>query len=212
MHTVPRYLLKSLFHPALALAVAAPLFAAGAAQTQQTQGAPKMEPKAVKQVAVMKTSAGTITFELLPNLAPKHVANFVELAKTGFYEGTKFHRVIPGFMVQGGDPNTKTTNVASWGTGNGPNRLPAEFSPAEKASHVRGMVSMARGGDPNSASCQFFIVQADSKYLDNQYSIFGQVLDGMSVVDTIANAPVADRQTNRPLNPVTIEKITIENR
>ena len=212
MPSVVRTFLKRISTPALALAACAPLLAAPAAQTQQTQGAPKMEPKAAKQVVVMKTSAGTITFELLPNLAPKHVANFIELAKSGFYEGTKFHRVIPGFMIQGGDPNTKTTNVASWGMGNGPNRVPAEFSPAEKASHVRGMVSMARAGDPNSASCQFFIVQADSKYLDNQYSIFGKVLEGMEVVDTIANAPVADRQSNRPVNPVTIEKVTIENR
>ncbi len=169
-----------------------------------------MEAKPGRQVAVLKTSKGTITFELLPELAPGHVKNFVDLAKSGFYDGTKFHRVIPGFMIQGGDPNTKTDNVASWGVGNGPRRLKAEFSPASKASHVRGMVSMARAPDPDSASCQFFIVHQDSKSLDEQYTIFGKVLSGMDVVDAIASAPVADKNSNRPVYPVAIEKVTIE--
>jgi len=169
-----------------------------------------METKPGKQVATIQTDKGTITFEPLAELAPEHVKNFVELALSGFYDGTKFHRVIPGFMIQGGDPNTRTTHTASWGTGNGPRRLKAEFSPASKASHVRGMVSMARSADPNSASCQFFVVHKDSTFLDNQYSIFGKVLTGMEVVDAIANTP--RDASDRPLQPVVIEKITISSR
>jgi len=202
--------LKSFLPLALVLASAPSLRAAGpAAQTQTTPGALKMEAKTPTQVAVLKTSAGTITFALLPDLAPEHVKNFVDLAKSGFYDGTKFHRVIPSFMIQGGDPNTKTAEVNSWGTGNGPRRLKAEFSPPEKARHVRGMVSMARSSDPNSASCQFFIMHGDSPSLDGQYSIFGRVLSGMEVVDKIATAPVV-QGTDRPVSPVTIEKATIE--
>jgi peptidyl-prolyl cis-trans isomerase B (cyclophilin B) len=161
------------------------------------------EAKPGNPVATLQTSKGTITFELLPELAPEHVKNFVELAQTRFYDGTKFHRVIPGFMIQGGDPNTRSGSSATWGTGNGPRRLKAEFSPAAKASHVRGMVSMARSTDPNSASCQFFIVQKDSPFLDNQYSIFGKVLTGMEVVDAIANSP--RDPGDRPLEHVVIE-------
>ena len=193
------------------LSFALPLGAAGEApQTQKSQGAPKVEAKAGKQVAVLKTNKGAITFELLPELAPEHVKNFVELAQSGFYDGTKFHRVIPGFMIQGGDPNSKSPNKESWGSGNGPRRLKAEFSPASKASHVRGMVSMARTQDPDSASCQFFIVHKDSKFLDAQYSIFGRVLTGMEVVDAITNGPRGP--SDRPLQDVVIEKVTIENR
>ena len=166
-----------------------------------------MEAKPGKQVATIQTDRGTITFEPLPELAPVHVKNFIELASGGFYDGTKFHRVIPGFMIQGGDPNTRTPNVASWGTGSGPRRLKAEFSPASKASHLRGMVSMARSPDPDSASCQFFVVQKDSTFLDSKYSIFGRVLTGMEVVDAIANTP--RDASDRPLRPVVIEKITI---
>ena len=165
-----------------------------------------MESKTPRPVAALVTSKGTITFELVPELAPQHVQNFVELAGSGFYNGTKFHRVIPNFMIQGGDPNTRSASTAGWGMGNGPRQLKAEFSPAEKASHVRGAVSMARSSNPNSASCQFFIVHGDSKFLDGQYSIFGTVLTGMEVVDAIANT--ARDASDRPLEHVTIEKAT----
>jgi peptidyl-prolyl cis-trans isomerase B (cyclophilin B) len=169
-----------------------------------------METTSGKSIATIQTSMGTVTFEPLPELAPEHVKNFMELARSGFYDGTKFHRVIPGFMIQGGDPNTRTDNVSAWGTGSGPRRVKAEFSPSDKASHVRGMVSMARSTDPNSASCQFFIVQKDSKFLDNQYSIFGRVLTGLEVVDAIANSP--RDASDRPLQPVTIDRVTISGR
>lgn len=165
-----------------------------------------MPSRTPQQVVTLVTSKGTITFELLPDLAPEHVKNFVELAASGFYDGTKFHRVIPNFMIQGGDPNTRDPDTGGWGTGNGPRRLKAEFSPAAKASHVRGIVSMARSSNPHSASCQFFIVHADSKFLDGQYSIFGRVLTGIEVVDAIATTP-RDR-SDRPLESVVIEKAT----
>ena len=169
-----------------------------------------MEPKTGKKVAVLQTNKGTITLEFLADLAPNHVRNFVELASSGFYDGTKFHRIIPGFMIQGGDPNTKTENVASWGSGNGPHMLKAEFSPTSKASHVRGMVSMARTPDPDSASCQFFIVHQASKFLDEQYSIFGRVVTGMDVVDAIADTP--RDAGDRPRQPIVLEKVAIETR
>jgi peptidyl-prolyl cis-trans isomerase B (cyclophilin B) len=203
--------MRAFLSTALALSFAGSVFAAGTpAETPapKTQGAPKMESKSAHPVATLQTTQGSITFELLPELAPEHVKNFIDLSKSGFYNGTKFHRVIPGFMIQGGDPNTKSTDTTKWGSGDGPRQLKAEFSPAEKASHVRGMVSMARASDPNSASCQFFIVQADSKFLDGQYTIFGKVLSGMDVVDKIANAP-RDAQ-DKPSQPVTIEKATIK--
>src|SRR5262245_8382622 len=202
--------MRILLVPALALALAAPVLASEnpPTQTQKSQGAPKMESKANHPVAVLETSMGTITIELLPELAPEHVKNFIELANSGFYNGTKFHRVIPGFMIQGGDPNSKTPDVASWGTGSGPRMLKAEFSPADKASHVRGMVSMARSNDPNSASCQFFIVQSDSTFLDAKYSIFGKVTTGMEVVDAIANSP--RNAQDRPNQDIVIKKASIK--
>ena len=165
-----------------------------------------MPSRTPQQVATLVTSKGTITFELLPELAPEHVKNFVDLASSGFYDGTKFHRVIPNFMIQGGDPHTRGSDTRTWGTGDGPRRLQAEFSPAEKASHVRGMVSMARSSNPHSASCQFFIVHADSRFLDGQYSIFGRVLTGMEVVDAIATTP--RDPSDRPLEIVTLQKAT----
>ncbi len=203
--------MRTLLVPALALAFfAAPVLAAEnpPAQTQKSQGAPKMEAKTNHPVAVLETSLGTITMELLPELAPEHVKNFVQLADSGFYNGTKFHRVIPGFMIQGGDPNSKTPDTSSWGMGDGPRKLKAEFSAPDKASHVRGMVSMARSQDPDSASCQFFIVQADSKFLDGKYSIFGKVLSGMEVVDAIANSPRGPN--DRPVTDIVIKKASIK--
>ena len=161
---------------------------------------------AKKEVAVIKTNMGTIVFEFLPDVAPKMVDNFKDLAKTGFYDGTTFHRVINGFMIQGGDPLSKTPDQSGVGTGNGPRRMPAEFT--TKYSHERGMVSTARGGDPNSGSCQFFIVQKTYPSLDNKYTIFGRVLEGMDVVDKISLVPKG--RNDRPLNNVVMEKVTIE--
>lgn len=132
--------------------------------------------------ATIKTNFGSISFKLLPDLAPETVRNFEKLARDGFYDGTLFHRVIPGFMIQGGDPNTKTDNRGSWGTGGPGYTIKAEFS---SRSHVRGIVSMARAQDPDSAGSQFFIVVADSTFLDRQYTVFGEVTAGMEVADKI---------------------------
>ncbi|HEX9160553.1 MAG TPA: peptidylprolyl isomerase [Thermoanaerobaculia bacterium] len=157
------------------------------------------------QVAVLHTTEGDITIRFFPDVAPNHVKNFLDLAQQGFYNGTKFHRVIPGFMVQGGDPNTKTDNTSSWGTGGSGKNVNAEFS---TVSHKRGIVSMARSSDPNSASSQFFIVVKDSPFLDRQYTAFGQVTKGMDVADKIVNAP-RDQSNDRPYKPVAITSIAI---
>ena len=134
--------------------------------------------------AIIETNLGTIVFKLLPDLAPETVRNFEKLARDGFYNGTLFHRVIPGFMIQGGDPNTKNGNKNTWGTGGPGHTIKAEFS---SRSHHRGIVSMARAQDPNSAGSQFFIVTTDSTFLDRQYTVFGEVIEGIDVADKIVN-------------------------
>ena len=127
----------------------------------------------------IETNHGNISFNLLPELAPETVRSFVKLANDGFYDGTLFHRVIPGFMIQGGDPNTKDPNMKSqWGMGGPGFNVKAEFS---SRSHLRGIVSMARAMDPDSAGSQFFIVTKDSTFLDREYTVFGEVTEGMAV-------------------------------
>jgi cyclophilin family peptidyl-prolyl cis-trans isomerase len=156
------------------------------------------------KVAELHTTAGEIDIRFFPDVAPNHVKNFIDLAQKGFYDGTKFHRVIPGFMIQGGDPNTIAGDPSTWGTGGAPSNIRAEFS---SVSHKRGIVSMARAQDPNSASSQFFIVVKDSPFLDNQYTVFGEVTKGMDVADNIVNAPKG--AMDRPIKPVSITKIVI---
>jgi len=134
--------------------------------------------------AIIETNLGTIVFKLLPDLAPETVRNFEKLARDGFYNGTLFHRVIPGFMIQGGDPNTKSGNKSTWGMGGPSYIIKAEFS---SRSHHRGIVSMARAQDPNSAGSQFFIVTTDSTFLDRQYTVFGEVVEGIDIADKIVN-------------------------
>ena len=163
--------------------------------------------KGNEDVAVLKTSLGTIVFRFYEKDAPKHVANFKKLAGSGFYDGTTFHRVIPGFMIQGGDPNSKDADRSNDGLGGSGSNVPAEFN-ANK--HLRGTVSMARAQDPNSASSQFFICVKPTPFLDGQYSVFGQVLEGMDVVDKIVNVP-RDARDN-PIDKVVMEKVTIEKR
>ena len=135
----------------------------------------------------IETNLGAIKFKLLPELAPEHVRNFVQLAQSGFYDGTLFHRVIPGFMIQGGDPNTKNPDLKSqWGIGGPGHNIKAEFN---SRSHLRGIISMARSQDPDSAGSQFFIVTSDSTFLDREYTVFGEVTDGMDVADKIVQLP-----------------------
>jgi peptidyl-prolyl cis-trans isomerase B (cyclophilin B) len=156
------------------------------------------------KVAELHTTAGDISIRFFPDVAPNHVRNFIDLAERGFYNGTKFHRVIPGFVIQGGDPNTISGDPSTWGAGNSGKYVDLEPSTVH---HARGIVSMARGGDPNSASSQFFVCVADAPNLDGGYSVFGQVTKGMEVVDQIVAAPTGER--NRPENPETIKSITI---
>ena len=153
----------------------------------------------------IQTNLGNISFKLLPELAPETVRNFEKLAKDKFYDGTLFHRIIPGFMIQGGDPNTKTDNKGSWGTGGPGYSIKAEFS---SRSHLRGIVSMARSQDPDSAGSQFFIVTADSAFLDRQYTVFGEVTQGMDVADKIVNT---DRDDNDcPKEKIQMIHVTVE--
>ena len=147
--------------------------------------------------AIIKTRFGEMELKLYPDLAPNHVENFIKLAKSGFYNGTIFHRVIPGFMIQGGDPNTKySLRKDTIGQGGpkdekgDPILLKAEFSDTP---HKRGIVSMARAGEPDTAGSQFFIVVEDSFFLDRKYTVFGEVARGLGVADKIANLPRNER-------------------
>ena len=145
-----------------------------------------------QEIAVIETKFGKIGVEFFEDKAPGHVKNFKDLAKKGFYDGTIFHRVIPGFMVQGGDPNTKSDDRSNHGMGGPGYSIKAEFNDTP---HKRGILSMARSQDPNSAGSQFFIVVKDAAFLDGQYTAFGKVLSGMTVADQIVNAP-RDRRDN----------------
>jgi peptidyl-prolyl cis-trans isomerase B (cyclophilin B) len=158
------------------------------------------------EIAVIETSLGNIEFELLEDVAPGHVKNFKDLASSGFYNGTTFHRVIPGFMVQGGDPNTKSDDRSSHGMGGPGHTIKAEFNDEP---HVRGIVSMARSQDPDSAGSQFFVVVKDSDFLDGQYTAFGRVISGMDVADKIVDSPRDDR--DNPIDRIEM-KVTIESR
>ncbi|MCH7498797.1 MAG: peptidylprolyl isomerase [Nitrospinae bacterium] len=139
-----------------------------------------------KAIAVIETVHGTIKLEFFDDLAPGHVKNFKDLAGKGFYDGTTFHRVVPGFMIQGGDPNSKTGNRSSHGSGGPGYTIDAEFNDTK---HERGVLSMARSGEPNSAGSQFFICVKDAFFLDGQYTAFGRVIEGMDVADKIVNEP-----------------------
>ena len=136
--------------------------------------------------ALIKTNFGDIKIKLLPEIAPETVRNFITLTKSSFYDGTLFHRVIPKFMIQGGDPNTKESNKSVWGQGGPGYNLKAEFN---SRSHLRGIVSMARSTDPDSAGSQFFIVTSDSTFLDRQYTVFAEVVEGLEIADKIVNLP-----------------------
>lgn len=159
--------------------------------------------------ARIQTSQGNITVQFFPDAAPIHVFAFISRAEAGYYNGTYFHRVIPGFMIQGGDPNTKNDTPIDDGMGGPMGAIPHEFNPRE---HKRGILSMARVGDKTQgAGSQFFIMHADYPSLNNEYTVFGEVLEGMDIVDAIATAPQSTdpRFQNRPVNPVTITGIEI---
>jgi len=162
-----------------------------------------------QEVAVLHTNLGDIVLKFHPKKAPGHVENFKKLVREGFYDGTKFHRVIPGFMIQGGDPNTKTGERHTHGTGGPGYQIKAEFNDTK---HVKGILSAARSSDPNSAGSQFFLMVARSPHLDGQYTAYGEVVEGIEVVDKIVALP-RDRGDNPlPANPAVIETAVIETR
>ena len=203
-------LISLLFALAAGLALAqAPKHKSGNKSKNTAAKAQKSDAPSANDVAVLETKLGKIVIKFYPDKAPNHVKNFKELCKSGFYNGTRFHRVIPGFMIQGGDPNTKSENRATWGQGgnvvNGQEvLLKAEFNDVH---HTRGIVSMARSNDPNSASSQFFICVADAGYLDGQYTVFGEVVEGMDVVDKIVSVP---RKGDMAADPVVLVKAKLE--
>ena len=150
--------------------------------------------------AVIETRFGNISLRLFPEVAPGHVENFLKLAHSGFYDGTTFHRVIPDFMIQGGDPNSKNEDRSKHGLGGPGYSIDAEFNDKP---HVRGALSMARATDPNSAGSQFFIVVKQSDFLNKKYTVFGEVISGMEVADQIVSQPRDGR--DNPLERIEIK-------
>ena len=136
--------------------------------------------------AIIHTELGDITLRFFPKLAPNHVHNFMELSKKGFYDETIFHRVVPGFVIQGGDPNSKSHERSRHGMGGPGYQVKAEFN---SKPHKRGILSMARSAHPDSAGSQFFICVSDAPFLDGKYTVFGEVTNGMDVVDNIVSQP-----------------------
>lgn len=157
--------------------------------------------RATIAVTTKGQSIGEIVLKFFPDVAPGHVNNFIKLSQEGFYNGTTFHRVIPGFMIQGGDPNSKTPDRSSHGMGGPGYKVKAEFN---STPHKRGIVSMARANDPDSAGSQFFICVSDANFLDWQYTVFGEVESGMDVADKIVGMKRDGRD-----NPLERAEITV---
>jgi len=162
-------------------------------------------------VVVLETNLGNITIEFFFKDAPNHVENFIKLSQSGFYDGTIFHRIIPGFMIQGGDPNTIGGDPSTWGQGGPTERVDAEFNTIK---HNRGIVSMARSADPNSAGSQFFIVLKDSNFLDEQYTVFGRIVtdESFETLDKIAAVQIGASDRPIDIEQVKITKVTVVNR
>ena len=186
-----------------------------AAAPAKAKPAAAAKPKAAKagsadEVAVLDTSKGRMIVEFWDKDAPKTVANFKSLARSGFYNGTGFHRIMKNFMIQGGDPNSKNPKAPDLGTGHAKDTVPDEFN---SHSHVKGVLSMASSG-PNTASSQFFIVHGNASFLDGKYTAFGHVIKGLDVIDKIANVPVGPNpmmngEPSKPLEWVTLKSVTI---
>lgn len=188
------------------------LLAVGQTQAAAPTAAP---PARGEEVAVLDTNLGRVVLRFFPKKAPGHVKNFKTLIGKKYYDGIKFHRVIPGFMIQGGDPNTKNDNRLDDGTGDPGYKIKAEFNDIK---HVPGILSMARAGyggptDPNgynTGGSQFFIMVGVTPQLDGQYTAFGQVVTGMDVVNKIVNLPRDQRDNPLPQNPAVIKKATLQ--
>lgn len=186
-----------------------PVSAQTPAPTDPAAPAAQPAPPPMKEVAVIKTSKGEMTVEFWSDVAPKTVENFKKLAKQGFYNGTAFHRIIKGFMIQGGDPNTKDpAKEASYGMGDPGYKIKAEFNPRK---HEAGVISMARSMDPDSAGSQFFICLDVASQLDGQYTAFGKLTKGEDVLQKIGDTPVVSngRERSKPAERVGVESVSI---
>ena len=201
---------------ALGMMMVAGLFAAGNASAADPPGkaAASAKPAAApagEEVAILETSRGRMVVEFWERDAPKTVANFKKLARQGFFDGTGFHRIIKGFMIQGGDPKSKNPKAPDLGTGDPGYKIPDEFS-ARK--HVKGVLSMANSGTPNSAGSQFFIMHGAAPFLDGKYTAFGRLIEGTEVLDNIANTPTGPNammggEKSRPLEWTTMKSVKI---
>ena len=185
----------------LIIAAMTALFALAAVNSAKAQSTeePVVDVNSTFVISVKQgnTDMGVIELKLWPDVAPKHAEFFAKRVAEGYYDGSAFHRVIPNFMIQGGDPNSKDKPRETWGQGGYPEKVDAEFTDAK---HDRGVLSAARTNDPNSFGGQFFICVANANFLDGQYSAFGEVVSGMEVVDQVVNAP-------RDANDNPLEKI-----
>jgi len=187
------------------MAVAAFAFAR-AAEDKPAAPTPKATVSSTNEVAVIKTPQGEIVLEFWSDVAPKTVENFKKLAREGFYNGTAFHRVISGFMIQGGDPLTKDpTMERMWGQGNPGYKIKGEVNSKK---HLRGVISMAHSGHPDTAGSQFFICHGAASHLDGQYTAFGKVIKGLDVVDKIADCEIRPG-TDKPVKRQAVESIKI---
>lgn len=200
---------------AIGMMVAAGFFAAGDASAADAPAKAKTPAAkaatAGEEVAILETSRGRMVVEFWEKDAPKTVANFKKLARQGFYDGTGFHRIIRGFMIQAGDPKSKNPKAPDLGTGDPGYKIPDEFS---ARNHVKGVLSMANSGTPNSAGSQFFIMHATQPHLDGKYTAFGKLIEGMSVLDAIANSPTGPNammggEKSRPLEWTTMKSVKI---
>jgi peptidyl-prolyl cis-trans isomerase B (cyclophilin B) len=174
-------------------------------ETEKTTEVKANNPHYLITITQNGKSLGEIELELFPDIAPKHVHNFDSLVAVKFYDGCAFHRVIPGFMIQGGDPNSKSKPMNTWGMGDpSQTRVPAEFNSTK---HERGVISAARSNDPNSATSQFFLMHAASPHLDGQYSAYGKIVKGIEVVDAVCKVPM-DGSAPKEKVEMTIVKIS----
>jgi len=184
---------------------------AAAAKAPNAQAAAGQAGAAADEIAVLETTKGRMVVEFWPKEAPKTVANFKKLAKQGFFDGTGFHRIIKGFMIQGGDPKSKNPKAPDLGTGDPGYKISDEFNTHR---HEKGVLSMANSGTPNSAGSQFFIMHGMASHLDGHYTAFGRVFEGIDVLDAIANTPVAANpmmggEMSKPLEWTTLKSVRI---
>ncbi len=179
------------------------------AEPTNTEEKTSMTAPTTDEVAIIQTTEGEMVIGFWPDVAPKTVENFKKLAKAGFYDGTAFHRIIKGFMIQGGDPFSKNPDDDRAGTGDPGYKIKAEFS---KKSHQRGVISMARSADPDSAGCQFFICLGNASFLDGKYTAFGQLIKGDEVLGKIGDTPTttgSDGQKSKPTKRIEVKSIKI---